>query len=159
MQKRNYDRKKALAYAEKWAFDRNRRYYNFDKIGGDCTNFVSQCIYAGTGIMNYTVNTGWYYRTSYDRTASWSSAKHLYEFIVHNKGTGPYAKEVSRENAEPGDIVQLGNKENGYYHSMLITSVKPEILVTSHTYDVLNKSLSLYSYEFVRYLHIEGARL
>ena len=38
-----YDRGKAVAYAHKWAFGRNPAYYNFDKIGGDCTNFTSQC--------------------------------------------------------------------------------------------------------------------
>lgn len=159
MQKRNYDREKALAYANEWALSRNNRYYNFDKIGGDCTNFVSQCIYAGTRIMNYTVNIGWYYRTSYDRTASWSSAGYLYEFLVNNRSTGPYAREVTQKETEPGDIVQLGNKEKGYYHSMLITETKPEILVAAHSYDVYNKPLSLYNYDFVRYLHIEGARL
>lgn len=42
-----YDRQAAFEYAKKWAFRRNPRYYNFEKIGGDRTNFASQCIYAG----------------------------------------------------------------------------------------------------------------
>jgi len=42
MKNRLYDRKEALLYAEKWAMDRNPRYYNFDSVGGDCTSFVSQ---------------------------------------------------------------------------------------------------------------------
>lgn len=45
-----YDRQAAFEYAKKWAFRRNPRYYNFEKIGGDCTNFASQCIYAGAKI-------------------------------------------------------------------------------------------------------------
>ena len=49
-----YDRNAAVAYARKWAMDRNPAYYNFDGIGGDCTNFASQSIYAGSKIMNYT---------------------------------------------------------------------------------------------------------
>ena len=56
-----YDRSKAAAYAEKWAFSRNPRYISFDGMGGDCTSFVSQCLYAGTGVMNFTRDTGWYY--------------------------------------------------------------------------------------------------
>ena len=40
-------------YANKWAFSRNPKYYNFDNIGGDCTSFVSQCILAGSNVMNY----------------------------------------------------------------------------------------------------------
>ena len=53
-----YNRAAAVAYAEKWAFSRNPEYYDFHGIGGDCTNFVSQCIYAGCGVMNYTPEYG-----------------------------------------------------------------------------------------------------
>ena len=35
-----------IAYARKWAFSRNPAYYDFDDIGGDCTNFISQCLQA-----------------------------------------------------------------------------------------------------------------
>ena len=56
-----YNRYAAKEYAKKWAFSRNPKYYNFDPIGGDCTNFISQCILAGSNTMNYTKNTGWYY--------------------------------------------------------------------------------------------------
>ena len=55
-----YNRKNVYEYAKKWAYGRNPRYYNFDPVGGDCTNFVSQCIYAGYGQMNYDKNNGWY---------------------------------------------------------------------------------------------------
>ena len=36
-----YDRKAAVEYARKWAYGRNPQYYNFDRLGGDCTNYVS----------------------------------------------------------------------------------------------------------------------
>ena len=49
-----YDREAAVEYANKWAYGRNPRFYDFSQLGGDCTNFASQCIYAGSGIMNYT---------------------------------------------------------------------------------------------------------
>ena len=39
-----YDRNKAIRYAKKWAYSRNKKYLDFENIGGDCTNFVSQCI-------------------------------------------------------------------------------------------------------------------
>ena len=48
-----YNREKAIVYAQKWAYARNPNYYNFDHVGGDCTSFISQCLYAGTGVMNY----------------------------------------------------------------------------------------------------------
>lgn len=55
MKEIQYDRKKAVEYAQKWAYKRNPNYYNYDAIGGDCTNFVSQCIFAGSQVMNYII--------------------------------------------------------------------------------------------------------
>ena len=60
----SYNRELAIQYALKWALDRNSKYYNYDKIGGDCTNFISQCLYAGAKEMNYRQN-GWYYHDSF----------------------------------------------------------------------------------------------
>lgn len=48
-----YDRISSVSYANKWALTRNPLYYNFDKVGGDCTSFVFQCLYAGCKQMNY----------------------------------------------------------------------------------------------------------
>ena len=56
----SYNCEKAVAYAEEWAFRRNPRYLSFDGIGGDCTSFISQCLYTGSGVMNYTPVMGWY---------------------------------------------------------------------------------------------------
>ena len=53
-----YNRSAAVAYARKWAYARNPEYYDFSEIGGNCTNFASQCIYAGSGVMNYTPTYG-----------------------------------------------------------------------------------------------------
>ena len=104
-----YDRNSVVSYARKWALNRNPSYYNFDKLGGDCTNFASQCIYAGARIMNYTPIMGWYYRSSYDRSPSWSGVGYLYNFLVNNKSVGPYAHIVSPSEVSPGDIVQLNS--------------------------------------------------
>ena len=42
MKEKKYDRDKVIEYAKKWAYSRNPQYYNYDGIGGDCTNFASQ---------------------------------------------------------------------------------------------------------------------
>ena len=59
MRIKEYDRRAAVAYARKWAFTRNPEYYDFNGIGGDCTNFASQCVFAGAGFMNRTPTFGW----------------------------------------------------------------------------------------------------
>lgn len=158
MREITYNRAEAVAYARKWALDRNHAYYNFQNIGGDCTNFASQCIYAGAKVMNYTPVMGWYYRSASDRTPSWSGVEYLYNFLVNNQSVGPYARVVPQSEAEPGDIVQLGTESGDFYHSPVIISVTPTILVAAHTYDVLDKALSSYDYEVARFLHIEGVR-
>ena len=70
-----YDRAAAVAYAHAWAYRRNPLYLDFSAIGGDCTNFASQCIYAGAGIMNFTPLYGWFYRGADDRTPSWTGVQ------------------------------------------------------------------------------------
>ena len=89
-----YNRTAAVEYARKWAFQRNPAYYNFENLGGDCTNFASQCLYAGSGVMNYTPTYGWYYNSSSDRSPSWTGVVYLYQFLTQNKGPGPFATET-----------------------------------------------------------------
>lgn len=159
MRERIYDRVAAVAYARRWALDRNTAYYDFEKNGGDCTNFASQCIYAGVKAMNFTPVNGWYYRSSYDRTASWSGVEYLYNFLINNKSVGPYAHVVPLEEAELGDIVQLGKQDGDFYHTPVITALKPIILVAAHSYDALDRPLFSYNYGAVRVLHIDGVRM
>lgn len=153
-----FDRAAAVAYARRWAMDRNRAYYNFDSVGGDCTNFASQSIYAGANTMNFTPVTGWYYRSSSNRSASWTGVEYLYNFLVNNRSVGPFGRIVSESEVQPGDIVQLGERGGGFYHSPVITAVTPTILVAAHTFDALDRPLATYIYDVVRFIHIDGVR-
>jgi len=156
---KHYSHGDATAYARKWALGRNPRYYDFEQLGGDCTNFASQCIYAGAGVMNYRPVTGWYYLNLNSRSASWSGVEFLYNFLIRNAGPGPYGREVSAGEVLPGDILQLGNEDGHFYHSPVIVETYPEILVCAHSYDCLDKPLSAYSFDWVRYIHIDGVKL
>lgn len=154
-----YDRSAAYDYAKKWAFGRNPKFYDFSKIGGDCTNFASQVIYAGSGVMNYTPTFGWFYISANDRTPSWTGVEYLYNFLVNNEGVGPFAKEVPLEQLEVGDIVQLGRATGDFYHSPVVVSVSGgRILVAAHSYDAFNKPLGSYNFERARGIHILGVR-
>ena len=158
MRERRYDADAAVAYARKWALSRNPAYYDFQNLGGDCTNFASQCLYAGSGIMNDTPVYGWFYRSANNRSASWTGVQYLYNFLMGNRSVGPYAEEVSRDEARPGDLVQLGSADGHFYHTPVIVAVEPEILVAAHTVDVLDRPLSSYQFRRVRFLHIVGVR-
>ena len=153
-----YDRGAAVTYARRWALDRNPLYYDFENIGGDCTAFVSQCVYAGAHVMNFTPVYGWYYLSPGDRTASWTGVEYFYNFITENASAGPYGRAVDVSAADTGDIVQLGRYSGDFYHSLLIVETKPQILVAAHSYDVLDRPLSAYDYDVARFIHIEGVR-
>ncbi len=152
-----YNRKKAVSYAKRWAFDRNTKYTDFSGMGGDCTNFASQCLYAGSGIINYTPVFGWYYKNINDRSPSWTGVEFLYNFLVSNRTRAVFASEVEIEYIMPGDIIQLGNAER-FYHTLVVVSAENpnDIYISTHTFNAYMRPLHSYQYERIRFLHIEG---
>ena len=154
-----YDRDQAVAYAKKWALGRNPAYYNYDKLGGDCTNFASQCIYAGSGVMDYTPTFGWYYIDGNRKAPAWTGVQYLYHFLVGNHNHGPVAEETTISQIQPGDIVQLATVKNTFHHTPVVLEVRgtptlDTIFVAAHSDDALMRPLSSYSIRKIRFLHI-----
>lgn len=155
MQIKEYQRKKAILYAKEWAYKRNPKYYNFDKIGGDCTNFVSQCIYAGSGIMNYHKTFGWYYNSANDKAPAWTGVDFLHNFLTNNRGAGPFG-EIS-DKVEIGDIVQLSFDGEKFTHSLIIVEIDgKDTFGASHTFDAYGRNINTYQYNKARFIHIKG---
>lgn len=160
----DYNRTEAIQYAHKWAFKRNPAYYNFEKIGGDCTNFVSQCLFAANGTMNFVRDTGWYYSDTSDRAAAWSGVEFLYNFLTSNEAEGPFGREVEINDIVAGDIIQL--KFFGmdrFSHTLLVieTGAYPSIentKVATHDNDCDYFPVKGYNYENIRFIHIDGVR-
>ena len=157
----HYDRKAAVDYAHKWAFSRNPAFFDFSGIGGDCTNFASQCVFAGAGVMNYTPVFGWFYINVNDRTASWTGVEYFYNFMVNNKGPGPVMREVPLKEILPGDVIQLNFGNPFFEHTPVVVAVgdnpaPDNILVAAHSYDSDNRPLSTYQYTQLRPLHVIG---
>lgn len=154
-----YDRAKAVAYANKWAYGRNPQFFDFSDIGGDCTNFASQCLYAGSGVMNYTPVFGWYYITANNRTASWTGVNELYNFLINNKGAGPQGEQVPLSEIDNGDIIQLKfNEGTRFDHSPVVVDAGDRtprtIKLAAHSLDSNCRPLSSYSYVEIRPIHI-----
>lgn len=158
-----YNREKVIEYAKKWAYNRNSQYYDFDNVGGDCTSFASQCIYAGAKIMNYSKKNGWYYISGNNKSPSWSGVEFLYNFLTQNKSVGPYGYEVEQDKIELGDIAQLSFDGNKFSHSLVIVKIQDktdlnQIFISSHTFDSFNKRISEYNFEKIRFIHIDKVR-
>lgn len=157
---KSYRRDRAVEYAKKYAFSQNPIFGNFRGIGGNCTNFVSQAVYAGSCVMNYLPTYGWYYRSLNDRSPSWTGVDYFYTFMTTNTGVGPYSREVGSDMLEVGDVIQLAKNEGGFYHTLLVVGFDGEdILVAAQTDDAYARPLSTYTYDYARFIKIEGVRL
>ena len=159
----SYDRRAAVAYAHRWAYGRNPAFYDYEKLGGDCTNFASQCVYAGSGIMNYEATYGWYYLDANNKAPAWTGVPYFYNFMTRNgESVGPVAVVSSINLILPGDVVQLSFQDQKWNHSPVVvrvTSLTPSgIFLAAHSYDADNRPLSSYQYKDVRFLHFIGVR-
>ena len=162
-----YDRGRAIEYARTWALDRNPLFLNFTGRGGDCTNFISQCLLAGSCTMDYTPNFGWYYITPDNRAPAWTSVEYFYDFITEqpefaseNMGIGPFGREVRAREIQEGDFIQLADNTGDFYHTLIITGFEPnDILVCAHSDDSLDRRLSTYNFASLRLIHIDGVRI
>lgn len=155
-----YDRQAAVLYAHEWAYGRNPAFYDYDTIGGDCTNFASQCLYAGSGIMNFTPTFGWYYLDSNRKAPAWTGVPYLRQFLTRKESSvGPVGIEVPIWEILPGDLVQIRFEGDVFQHTPVVVQADhpqstDEILVAAHSYDADYRPLSSYVFEEVRYLHI-----
>jgi hypothetical protein len=156
---KEYARERAVLYARKYALVRNPLFFSFAGIGGNCTNFVSQCVLAGSCVMNYTPIYGWYYLSTNRRSASWTGVEFFYNFMIENVGVGPFGIEDTLERAEVGDIIQLQNEDGIFYHTIIISEIRNgEIYICANSNDALDKPLSEYDYANLRVIHILGVR-
>jgi len=158
----DYNRAAAVQYAHRWAYGRNPVFYDYELLGGDCTNFVSQCLYAGGAIMNFTPTFGWYYIDANQKAPAWTGVMYLYNFLTRREfSLGPVAVPCELKDLRPGDLIQLSFKGEEFQHSPIVVSVgavpAPEnILLAAHSFDADYRPLSTYEYRKLRCLHVTG---
>lgn len=163
-----YDRDAAVAYAQKWALSSNPAYKDYGPWGGDCTNFISQCVRAGKIPLDSSGRDdwlNWYWYSDKERTPSWTSAEAFYLYLInnnseHTQNYGIYARIASYNELDQGDIVQLVY-EGKAYHTMIISKVLLEdgylldYLICQHTAHLLDYPLGMKEGE-KRYIKILG---
>lgn len=162
-----YDRERAVEYAKKWALSRNPLFFDFTGRGGNCTNFVSQCLLAGSGVMDFTPTFGWYFRSSSDRAPAWTSVESLFDFLTDSGDfagmdkQGPFALPINDPSEiEQGDVIQLADPSGDFYHTLIISGfTDDDILVCAQSDNALDRPLSTYPYSSLRILHILGVAL
>lgn len=141
----SYDRLAAVQYAERWWNSYNANYRRFDV---DCTNYVSQCLYAGGAPMRGAPvrEQGWWYQSD-NWSFSWAVA-HSLRWYLSGSEEGLQGKEV--ENAEaliPGDVICYDFEGDGRWDHNTIVVAKDSYgmpLVNAHTDNSRNR---YWSYE------------
>lgn len=87
-----YNRADAASYARTYAENYNPNYPNYHDMGGDCTNFVSQCVYDGGMPMRIgSTDAYWYYNSS-GRSPSWAGADYFMRHWTKVRSSSYYGR-------------------------------------------------------------------
>lgn len=165
--KASYSRSNAVNYARTWYNGTNPAYPDLRGMGGDCANFVSQCMLAGGKSMN----SDWYiYRKNsvypaptnseqFDyswRTSDpspWISAKYFNNYWTNNSETYSYSVTYYKNNHETiynkpiyiGDVVQIQKPVLWWYegyHTMLIVGYSNhDFIYGAHSRNTINSTI------------------
>lgn len=149
-----YDREKAAAYADKYCgaawgssnnFKYNKKYNDYNGLGGDCTNFISQVLGDKEG-GSMPINNIWH-----SSTRSWSNADGLKNYLLQSgRGTiikiGSFNELTNSEfnmtddianRLQIGDLIAYEKGRGNIDHFAVITGFDSHRypLVNSHTTD------------------------
>lgn len=140
-----YNREKARLYAESWWNGYNPKYIRFEV---DCSNYVSQCLFAGGAPMNYTGKreTGWWYQgKSGNRelwSYSWAVANSLRLYLSSSRGALRGEIVDSPRKLAIGDVISYSWDGDGRFgHSTVVTGFDANgmPLVNAHTVNCRNR--------------------
>lgn len=136
-----YNREKAVEYADRWWNEYNPEFQAF-KV--DCTNYVSQCLWAGGAPMTFSGRgDGWWYRKGNKKSVDlWSyswSVSHSLRWFLHSSRKGLQAQEVSSpDQLMIGDIIIYDFDGDGQWQHTTIVTAQDHSgmpLVNAHTVD------------------------
>jgi len=134
-----YDRQATVNYANRWWDSNNPAYLAFKD---NCTNFASQCLFAGGGPMNYTGKRelGWWYVGMDHHQELWSfswAVAHALQTYAVRSATGLHGKAVSSpQELELGDMISYDWNGDGRFQHNAIVTAKDGMgmpLVNAHT--------------------------
>ncbi|MDB4894189.1 MAG: hypothetical protein JWN15_451 [Firmicutes bacterium] len=129
-----YNRSQAVRYAARWWAGYNPAFSAF--LDDDCTNFVSQCLFAGGMPMAFTGrrDRGWWYRGPREQWSySWAVANSLRRYLP---SSGRAQERDAARQLLPGDVIAYDWDGDGVWqHTSLVIGYdrSGEPLVAAHT--------------------------
>ena len=134
-----YSGEDAADYAIEWWDDRNPDYRSFD---ADCTNFVSQAMYAGgwTQVEGLYLNASAWWYNALNQSRSWINVSYWHDFA--NVYSGRTYILNNPKNLYVGDVLQADfENDNSKDHTMIVTDRSSnDVFLTYHSNDTINKS-------------------
>ncbi len=154
-----YDREGAVRYADKYAglawgagnnHDYNTHYRDMNDKGGDCTNFISQCIGDEEGGKLPMFGAWFYDRKSNSGSLAWVRAEAFGDWLLYSgrgqrveRGTFPELHQPSEKfprgavrELQKGDVIGYGERGYSRHFSIMVGSdSKGYPLVNSHNVD------------------------
>lgn len=153
----SYSGTEAVDYAQKYYKNYNPAYPNWNSAGGDCANFVSQCLYAGGKAMKGTPGSSssasnlsnWFSRGNTQNTnnvsSTWRGAQPFRSYWQTNASSYKKFTKVDDDSfifGSMGDAVSLLNSNGRAYHTMIIVDYdSPDFILGAHYENTINDSL------------------
>ncbi len=134
-----YEREAAVQYADKWWDSGNPEFATFEV---NCTNYISQCLFAGKAPIHYTGKreTGWWYKGYVNNREWWSyswAVSNSFTRYLHTSTSGLRAELVERpEQLMLGDVIVYDwDGDGSFQHSTIVTAFDAGgmPLVNAHT--------------------------
>lgn len=137
----NYNRTAAVIYAINHVFNPNSNYpdYSVAPYGGDCTNFVSQCLESGGWTQISSGTNRWFHKKGSTtvpatslRSPSWTGAKEFGTFLSNSTRVSSSTAVLTDLNI--GDVVQLISNGTAY-HTTIVTKreiVNNAVVIKAH---------------------------
>ena len=133
----NYNVSSAIAYADKYCINYNSSYNSYKGMGGDCANFVSQCLFAG----GFKQDSVWY-----KHSVAWIN---VMKQIAHFKQYGSFL------NANNGNLIKGNpiyfdwNGDGVYDHATICVGRNNSgtAILDSHTKDLYHATWTNWSFK------------
>lgn len=135
-----YNASNAVSYANTYWSNYNPNYSNYNSIGGDCANFVSQCLVAG----GMQMTDGWYWYSYDDRSASWSACASMYNYFK-NSGYEIIENPSDSQVIEGNPVLYYSSSKGRWSHAAICTGhdSSGNALVSAHNSDRHNVNWKL----------------
>ena len=142
-----YNVSNAIAYADKYCINYNSAYNSYKGRGGDCANFVSQCLYAG----GFKQDSVWY-----KHSVAWIN---VMKQIAHFKAYGTFLT-ASNSNLIKGNPIYFDwNGDGTYDHATICVGRNNSgvAILDSHTKDLYHATWTNWSFKKAATIQLRGS--